>query len=408
MLKIALDTSPLREYPLYRRVLAGHLVSFFGSQITYVALPWQLYQLTHSTFQVGLLSLAQLIPLLVVGFWGGAVADAFERRWVCVFAEVLLACCNLVLIALTLTHTITAHHIYAIGAVMAGLNSFHRPAYNSLIPQLVKPQDIPRISPINGFCTTFGMIAGPALGGILLSGVGVAWTYAVDFATYAFASWTLLGIPRIEVPGSERKVNLSAVTKGFRYAWGRKDLLGTYLVDMVSMAFAFPNPLFPMLAAQIAGNDKVGWYYSATAVGACLGTLTSGWTPSRRRHGMIITLAATGWGLGIAGFGLTVNHFIPSLLFLVAAGWSDIISGIFRGTVWNQTIPGEIRGRLASIEMLSYASGPLVGSSIMGFLADLKGPSWALTTGGLLAAGGCLILGRALPPFWHYRAPEAK
>lgn len=405
-MRIALDVAPLKEYPLYRRVFLGQLVSFFGSQITYVALPWQLYHLTHSTFDVGLLGLAQLIPLLLMGVWGGAIADAVERKWICISVMGLLSVCNAVLIFLTVAGHITPMHIYLLGGVMAGLSSLYRPAYQSLIPQLVKREDIARISPLNSFTSSFGMIAGPAVGGVLLSSIGIKWTYVVDLATYLFAITMMLGLPRIQVPGGDHvRVTLKAVKEGLAYAVSRKDLLGTYLVDMVSQSLAFPNPLFPALAASIAGEDKVGWYYSATALGALIGTLTSGWTPARVRHGMIITLAASGWGLGIMGFGLTVNYFLPSLLFLLAAGWSDMISGIFRGTVWNQTIPQDRRGRLASVEMLSYASGPLIGNTLMGFMAAAWGIGPALLAGGFMATIGCFALGRLLKPFWYYRAP---
>ena len=405
-MKIALDPSPLREYPLYRRIFLGQMVSFFGSQITYVALPWQLYHLTNSTFDVGLLGLAQLFPLIIMGIWGGAIADAVERKWICISVMSLLAVCNGVLIALTVTNHVTPAAIYLLGGLMAGLSSLYRPAFQSLIPQLVKREDLPRISPLNSFTSTFGMIAGPAVGGVLLSSVGIAWTYVVDLGTYLFAIFMMFGLPRIQVPGGDNvRITFKAIKEGLSYAVSRKDLLGTYLVDMISMSLAFPNPLFPALAATIAGEDKVGWYYSATAVGAFLGTMTSGWTPSRVRHGMIITIAATGWGIGIAFFGLTVNYFIPSLLFLLAAGWSDMISGIFRGTVWNQTIPQDRRGRLASVEMLSYASGPLIGNSLMGFMVDAWGIATALMIGGTMAAVGCFILGRLLKPFWYYRAP---
>lgn len=404
-MKIALDSTPLRKYPLYRRIFFGRLVSFIGSQITYVALPWQLYQLTHSTFDVGLLGLSQLFPLLILGVWGGAIADAFERKWTCIYSEILLAFCNIILIGLTVYNHITPMAIYLIGGVMAGLNALHRPAFNALIPQLVKREDLAIVSPLNSFTSTFGMIAGPAIGGILLASLGVAWTYVVDMGTYIFAIIMMIGLPKIQVPGGDNvKVTVKAIKEGLSYAISRKDLLGTYLVDMLSMSFAFPNPLFPALAAMMGNEDKIGWYYSSTAIGAFCATLTSGWTSTRLRHGMIITLAAAGWGLGITFFGLTVNHFLPSLLFLFAAGWSDMISGIFRGTVWNQTIPQDRRGRLASVEMLSYASGPLVGNSLMGFMADSWGIHNALVIGGIFATISCIALGRFLKPFWHYKA----
>lgn len=404
-MKLILDISPLKEYPLYRRLFFGRLVSFFGSQITYVALPWQLYELTHSTFDVGLLGMAQLVPLLVMGLWGGAIADIFERRWVCVIAEVLLVLCNVALISLTVTGHITAAAIYTIGGIMAGLNSLHRPAFNALIQQVVRHEDQARTSPLSSFTSTFGMIAGPAVGGVLLSTVGIVWTYVIDMLTYLFATGMLLGLPKIAMPlDAAKKVSLRAIKDGLDYAVARRDLLGTYLVDMFSMTFAFPNSLFPLLAATVAGTDKIGWYYSATAFGALVGTLTSGWTIPRVQHGKIITLSAAGWGFGIFAFGCSTDFFYPSLVFLALAGWSDMVSGIFRGTIWNQTIPADRRGRLASVEMLSYASGPLLGNSLMGFMADVWGPSKALMIGGLTAAFGCLVIGRSLREFWHYRA----
>lgn len=402
-----LDLKPLRTYPEFRKIFFSRLVSFFGSQITYVALPWQLYQLTQSTFQVGLLGLAQLVPLFAVGLMGGAIADRFERRWICVFAEFFLVLCNVALVFLTVTDAVTPTGIYVIGALSAGLNSLHRPAFSALVPQLVKREDLARVSALNSFPTTFGMIAGPAVGGLLLATVGIKWTYIIDGLTYLFAMCMMMSLPKIDVPGkATARVDLSAITEGLRYAFSRKDLLGTYLVDMFAMAFAFPNPLFPLLAAKVAGEDKIGWYYSSIAIGAMLATLTSGWTIQRVRHGKIITLAAAGWGVGIFFFGLTHQSFLISLCFLVFAGWSDMISGIFRGTVWNQTIPADRRGRLASVEMLSYASGPLVGNSIMGFMADAWGASQALMLGGLLALTSCLILGLGLKPFWKYEAPR--
>jgi len=292
-----------------------------------------------------------------------------------------------------------------IGGLMAGLNAFHRPAFSALVPQLIERKDLARVSPLNSFTSTFGMIAGPATGGLLLSTVGITWTYVIDLLTYAFAVVMMLQLPKIPLPTeSSQRLSFHAIKEGVRYAVSRRDLLGTYIVDIISMSFAFPNPLFPLLAASIAGTEKLGWYYSATALGALFATLTSGWTITRVRHGKIITFAAAGWGLGIMGFGLTNQWFLPSLLFLVAAGWSDMVSGIFRGTIWNQTIPADRRGRLASVEMLSYASGPLVGNSLMGFMADAWGAGTALMVGGIIAAMGCLLVGRVLQDFWHYRA----
>ncbi|MBY0518750.1 MAG: MFS transporter [Bacteriovoracaceae bacterium] len=405
MINLAIDLKPLREYPDYRKMFFGQLVSFVGSQITYVALPWQLYQLTHSTFQVGLLGVFQLIPLIVVGLWGGALADRVERRRICVISEILLALCNVALIVMTLRNQITVYAIYALGALMVSFNAIHRPAFSSMIPQIVKKKDLSRVSPLNSFISTFGMITGPAIGGLLLAHAGIVWTYVIDMLTYLFVIAMMIQLPRFEVQAVDKKVSsLQSIKEGMNYALTRRDLWGTYIVDIIAMTFAFPNPLFPMLAASFAGAEKLGWYYSATAIGALMATLTSGWTLHQKSHGKIITFAASGWGVGIIFFGLSLQYFYLSLIFLLLAGWSDMISGIFRGTMWNETIPNEKRGRLASVEMLSYASGPLIGQVFMGSLSDMFGASKGLIIGGTCAALGCLCIGKIISPFWNYRA----
>jgi MFS family permease len=170
------------------------------------------------------------------------------------------------------------------------------------------------------------------------------------------------------------------------------------------MTLAFPNPLFPLLAASIAGADKLGWYYSSIAVGALIATLTSRWTLFKKHHGQMITLSASLWGVCIVLFGLSLNFFYLSLLFLMAAGFFDMVSGIFRSTMWNETIPHDKRGRLASVEMLSYASGPLIGSTLMGWMADVWSASQALMIGGVSCFIICLLGGWSLREFWHYEA----
>lgn len=403
-MSLFIDVGPLKEFPLYRKVFAGQLISIFGSQITNVALPWQIYALTGSTFDVGAMAMVQLIPLLSMGFIGGAIADSFERRWVCIICELLLAICNLLLIILTVTGFISVGWIYAIGATMSALNALHRPAFSALIPQLVPKTELSRISPLNSFISNFGMIAGPALGGLLIAQFGIKWTYAVDMVTYLFAISMLSQLPKLKIPGDFQAVTLKRIKEGLSYVKSRRDLHGTYIVDILAMTLAFPNPLFPMLAASIAGADKLGWYYSSIAIGALMATLTSRWTLYQKLHGQMITLSASLWGLFIVLFGLSLPYFYLSLLFLMAAGFCDMVSGIFRSTMWNETIPHDKRGRLASVEMLSYASGPLVGSTLMGWMADILSASEALMIGGVACFFVCLFGGWSLREFWQYKA----
>lgn len=403
-MSLFIDIGPLKEFPLYRKVFFGQLISIFGSQITNVALPWQIYALTGSTFDVGAMAMVQLIPLLSMGFIGGAIADSFERRWICIISELLLAICNLLLIILSVTGLISVGWIYAIGATMSALNALHRPAFSALIPQLVPKTALSRISPLNSFISNFGMIAGPALGGLLIAQLGIKWTYAIDMLTYLFAISMLLQLPKLRIPGEFQAVTLKRIKEGLSYVKSRRDLHGTYIVDILAMTLAFPNPLFPMLAASIAGAEKLGWYYSSIAIGALMATLTSRWTLFQKFHGKMITLSASLWGLFIVLFGLSLQYFYLSLIFLMAAGFCDMVSGIFRSTMWNETIPHDKRGRLASVEMLSYASGPLIGSTLMGWMADILSASEALMIGGVACFFVCLVGGWSLKEFWQYKA----
>ncbi len=399
----SIDLSPLRNYPNYRWLYLGQMISFFGSMITYVAIPFQMYELTHSTVHVGMLGIVQLIPLVISGFWGGALADSFDRRKLAAMTEVASAMGNILLLAFTVSGSQNFWFLYALSGLMAIFKGLERPALEALTQQLIQKKDIPKVSTLQSLKTTGGMILGPAIGGVLIASIGLKATYLVDFFTYVVSIFCLWKLKDIPVLKERRKASLSSITDGFRYAMKRPDLMGTYVVDMASMTFAFPNPLFPALAASLGDTGKLGWLYSAPAIGAFLGSLTSSWTHKYLRHGKGITIAALGWCVGIFFFGWSTS-FYWGLFFLGVAGWADMISGIFRATMWNETIPEEYRGRLASVEMISYSSGPLMGNTFMGFLSDARGPSQALMMGGLIGGVSVVILGFGIRYFWHYKA----
>jgi MFS family permease len=398
-----LDLSPLKKYPNYRWLYTGQLVSVFGSMITYVAIPYQMYQITGSTTHVGMLGIVQLIPLVISGFWGGALADSFNRRKIVIITDIANSVGNLLLILFTLSGSKEFYVLYALAAVMAIFKGLERPALEAMIQQLFEKKDIPKVSSLQSLKTTAGMILGPALGGVLISSVGITATYAVDFLTYMVSLFCVLQLKDLKELKEKRKANIGAIMDGFKYAWKRPDLMGTYVVDMASMTFAFPNPLFPALASMMGDPGKLGWFYSAPAVGAFIGSLTSSWTHKVTRHGKAITIAAFIWCLGMVAFGFT-DQFYLWLLFLGLAGWADMISGIFRSTMWNETIPEDYRGRLASVEMISYSSGPLLGNTFMGVLADKEGFHNALMIGGVVGAIFVLILGLGIRQFWKYSA----
>jgi MFS family permease len=399
----SLDVSPLKENSNYRWLYLSQLISFFGSMITYVAIPFQMYEITGSTFHVGMLGIVQLIPLVISGFWGGAFADSLDRRKLIVVTQMASAVGNLLLVWFSLSSSGNYWLLYILSGLMAICKGLERPPLEALTQQLIKKEDIPKVSSLQSFKTTAGMIMGPAVGGILISSFGIVATYVVDFFTYAFSIYCLLQLKNFPVLSEKRKANLSSIMDGFKYAMKRPDLIGTYVVDMASMTFAFPNPLFPALAKILGGADKLGWLYSSVAIGALLATVTSGWTHKIVAHGKVITICAFLWCVGIVAFGLSQSFYI-AIFALAFAGFVDMISGIFRATIWNETIPSEYRGRLASVEMISYSSGPLLGNTFMGAMADSVGYESALMWGGIAGGFLVLIIGVGINSFWNYKA----
>jgi MFS family permease len=402
-----LDIGPLRRNTAFRRLFASQFISGLGTMVSYVAVPWQLYELTHSNAQVGLLGLVQLVPVVACGLLGGAVADRVDRKRLLIASEALMALCLAGLLANALTAAPNVLAIYALVAVLQGASGFHRPALEALTQKLARPEEFAAVAALSSVRGTVGMVAGPALAGLLLARWGAVGAYLFDFCTFLAALFFISRIPRaavgtVEAP-NERPHLFADLAEGLRFAWARPELMGTYIVDIVAMAFAFPVALFPAMAAADGHTEAVGWLLSAMSVGALAIGLFSGWTGKVMRHGRAVVIAAAVWALGIVALG-----FAPSLtlglLCLVVAGAADMVSGVFRGTIWNQTIPNTLRGRLAGIEMISYLTGPLIGNARAGFMADAWGVSAAVWIGGAICFAGVIATGFALPRFWAYRS----
>jgi MFS family permease len=247
------------------------------------------------------------------------------------------------------------------------------------------------------------MIVGPAVGGVLIATAGLPATYGVDVVTF-LVSLSMLRLMRAAPPPAEpARISIGSIVEGVRYASRNQVLVGTYAVDMVAMFFGMPMALYPAFAQEFGGAGVLGLMYAAPSVGSMLATVTSGWTGHVHRHGAAICWAAAAWGLAICGAGLAPNLAL-ALLGLGAAGAADMISGIFRSTVWNQTIPDELRGRLAGIEQVSYSSGPLLGNVESGVVASLVGVRASIVSGGALCVAGVAAMAVALPAFWRYDA----
>jgi MFS family permease len=401
-----LDISPLKKYPQFRLLFLGQLVSTLGSNISYVAAPYFIYVLTHSTAKVGLLGGISLVPLVLCGFWGGAVADVANRRKVILICEAVLTVLCCAFAYLVQTGRIQEIDVYVLVAVMSALAGFHRPALESLTPRLVQKEDMPKVSSLQGFRGTFAHILGPAIGGLLIAKGGVAFAFWIDAATYVFSMGCLLGIrnPLRDEPPKHRP-GLRAIREGFMYAVERPVLLGTYVVDMIAMTFCYPVALFPAIADQAGGPDRLGPLYSAISAGALIASLTSAWTYRVRRHGAWVTRGAALWCLSVIGFALCFQqNYWLGFAWLAAAGFADMISVMFRFTIWNETIPDSHRGRLAGIEMISYMTGPLLGNTMLGYIASVTSIRTALLSGASLALLSLGVAGFLLKPFWTYMA----
>jgi MFS family permease len=401
---VILDISPLLKNRDYRLLYIGQLVSAFGSMITYVAVPKQVWDLTHSSFAVGMLGAVQLVPLLLFALWGGAYADSMDRRKLLVISEVFMAVGMLILAANTLLPNPSIVLIFLISGAMSALNGFHRPALDALTPRLVDREDLKAVSALGSLRFSLSAIAGPALGGLLIATFGMVSTYAIDFATYLISLVALAAIRRMPPPEG-RKPGLTSIMEGLRYAMSRPELIGTYVVDLVAMTFAMPMALFPAMAENWGGAQALGGLYSAMAVGFLASTVVSGWTRKVDRHGVAVIAGATVWGIAIVGLGFASGYF-TALFCLALAGAGDNVSAIFRGTIWNETIPGDLRGRLAGVEMISYLSGPLLGNVRAGWIASVSSNELSIISGGVVCVIGILLCIPLLPKFWHYKVAK--
>lgn len=399
-----INLSIFRRNHNFALLYVGQFVSFFGTMITGVALPYQIYTETHSTLMVGLLSLAQLLPLLVTALIGGVFADRYHRRMLLLATEFILTIGCLVL-AFNAYSTVThLWIIFLVATLMSAFNGLHRPALDSIVQQIVEKKDLPIVSSLGTFKFSICMIAGPAIGGLIIANGGIIVTYLVDFATFLISLIALSLMTHIPKPkATQDESTLSALKKGFRYAFSRQELIGTYVVDFIAMVFGMPTALFPAIALSFGGAKALGMLYAAPAVGALVISFFSGWTANIKRHGVAIAISATFWGVAIIFFGLSSNFYV-ALFFLALAGAFDGISGIFRMTMWNETIPNELRGRMAGIEMISYLSGPKLGDTEAGLVAAAFGITASIVSGGVLCVAGVGICCLFLPKFWRYHS----
>ena len=448
---LRMDLSPLRGAADFRWLLCSRTVTLLGTEATEVALLVQAKQLTGSAFAVGLLGVAELVPLVVFGLYGGVLADRLDRTRLLRWGEAALGLLAALLLVNALLPDPAVWPLYLLATAITTVSALQRPSFDAAVPRTVPRDQLPAAAALLGVSGSTSMIIGTALGGALAAGPGPQLVYGWDTASFVVSLILLTrvrplpappgelsgqlpatagkpggqlpataGEPGSPIPGRAEEpaflvpdpagegepppgmaAGLRGVLAGFHYARKRPELLGSYLADLAAMTLAYPAALFPFLAVQLHAPWSVGLMFAAPSVGALAASLLSGWAARVHRHGLAIALAAAGWGLAVTAFGFAPDVSI-ALSCLLVAGAADQISGIFRSTLWNQTVPDQLRGRLAGVEMLSYSIGPSAGQLRAGGVASLTSPRVAAWSGGALCVGAVGLVCLALPGFTRY------
>jgi MFS family permease len=399
--RIRIDISALRASRDFRLIFSAGVISNIGSMMTYVAMPFQIKELTNSYLWVGAVGFVETVPLIIFGLYGGVLADGFDRKKLILISEFGAMLVSIGLLINVISGFNSPVLILILAMIFAATDGIFRPAVDAMIPQVVPYQKLPSAGALNSLRHQTSSIAGPMLGGIILASGGIAFAYSMDVLSFVVSLFLLIRINSAKPIHGAEKPSLHRIKEGIKYALSRKDLLGTYLVDLSAMFFAFPYALFPFVADELGGAWTLGFLYAAIPAGALIATLTSGWSNHVSRHGRIIAFSAAGWGLGIVIFGL-VHSLILALLGLILAGFFDQISAIFRGLIWNQSIPDHLRGRLASIEMLSYSVGPQMGQVRGALFARTFGLEFSLISGGILTIFTSVLVSGLLKDFYKY------
>ncbi len=392
------DLEPLRASREYRLLWAGQLVSASGSALRLVAVPYQVYVLTGSTFAVGLLGLFQAVPLIALSLWGGVVADRVDRVRLLLVTQVLLAAVSVGLATATARGAATLPLLYLLTAAGAGLSALDQPARSALAPGLVERRLIPAAMALQQTQFQLATVAGPALGGVVIAALGLAWAYWIDAATYAaaIAALLLMRVPR-SAPPTPHAAPLRALVEGMRFLLARPLLFTTMGVDFFATLFGVARAVMPYYADRVfhVGPEGLGLLYAAPGIGATAVALTSGWMGPVRRKGLGVLLAVAVFGLAVAAFGIVPGGaFVLGLALLAVAQGADTVSSIFRNTILQTETPDELRGRLSALNLVFVAGGPQLGQVESGVVAALWSPEAAVVTGGLATIGVVLVASR--------------
>lgn len=416
------DTRPLAQRD-FARLWYANIVTVIGAQLTVVTVPAQLWAISRDSMYVGLTGLFGLVPLILFGLWGGAIADAFDRRRVLLVSTLGLIATTAAFAAQALLRFHNVWLILGIFAVQQSFFALNQPARNAIIPMLVPRDQLPAANSLNMTVTQFGAIAGPLVGGALLPIFGAGPLYSIDAVTLLATLWAVIKlpplVPRHDSPARKPHgaLGLRSVIEGFRYTWIHKILLMSFVVDLIAMVFGMPRSLYPEIAnvnfgGPAGGGMEFALLSAGMAAGAVVGGIFSGWVSRIKKHGLAVLIAVGVWGCAVVGCGLSVSlgngHALPflvtAIVMLAIGGAADMASAAFRQSILQSVATDEIRGRLQGVFLVVVAGGPRLADLLHGAVAGVIGASWTVIGGGILVILGVLLCSVLVPQFRRYEA----
>jgi MFS family permease len=407
------DTTPLRT-PANRRLWSAGAVTVIGAQLSVVAVPTQIYALTGSSAYVGLTGLFGLVPLVVFGLWGGAIADAMDRRVMLLVTGSGVAVTSLALWVVSASGAGNVWIVLSLFAVQSAMLAMNQPTRSAVIPRLLPADQLPAANALNMTVVQIGAVLGPLLAGVLIPVIGLPTLYLLDAVALLATLWATWRLPPLPVDGAERpardRMGVKAILEGFRYVGMHKVLLVSFLVDVVAMGFGMPRAVFPEMSQTVFGDPPGGGFalgllFAAIPLGMVVGGVLSGWLKRVERQGVAVVAAICVWGAGVALFGLTGSLFL-AVLFLAVAGAGDLVSSVYRNSMLQTVATDDMRGRMQGVFMVVVAGGPRVADLWHGPAAEAVGPGLAATIGGVAVIVVTLLVVARFPEFWRYRAPR--
>jgi MFS family permease len=405
--RLFVDVTPLRRSPRFRWLFGGLSLAWLGRQLTVVAVPFQVFELTGSTFLVGALGVAQLIPILLTSVVGGALVDSVDRRRLLVIAQAVLMATAVGLAWNASLERPSVWLIFVLSAISAGVSAVDSPARSASMPTLVGRQLLPASLALTQTVANVARTVGPAVGGFLIATTSLTLTYSLEAIAFVLGGLMMFRVGELKPEGGGQRFGWESIKEGYRFLRERRVLQANFVIDLNAMIFGMPQALFPVIGTEILGGDAstVGLLYSAPGAGALLGAMTSGWVGTIRRQGRAVIAAVIVWGLAIAAFGMVTSVWLAVALLAVAGG-ADVVSAVFRNTILQLAVPDRLRGRLSSIQIAVVTGGPRLGDFEAGAVASVTSPQFSVVSGGVMCILGALFIARRVPEYDNYEALE--